>query len=122
MLRLPNLEQDYEAAWQKWEASGDQAAWSVTTADGIADAGMSIVRPAVREVGQPLTRCVVLSNVDVVGPMFVTRSVPPVLRSEEAGRDAEQSSRGRPLLRWWRSRGCRPSDVPPSGEARTQAR
>ncbi len=38
MLRLPDLEQDYEAAWQEWEASGDQAAWSATAADGIADA------------------------------------------------------------------------------------
>ncbi len=38
MLRLPELEQDYEAAWSEWEASGDHAAWSVTTADGIADA------------------------------------------------------------------------------------
>lgn len=38
MLRLPNLEQDYEAAWIEWEASGDHAAWSVTEADGIADA------------------------------------------------------------------------------------
>lgn len=38
MLRLPNLEQDYEAAWQEWEASGDEAAWSVTTADGSPDA------------------------------------------------------------------------------------
>lgn len=37
MLRLPDLEQDYEAAWQEWEASGDQAAWSVTVADGTAD-------------------------------------------------------------------------------------
>ncbi len=37
MLRLPDLEQDYEAAWQEWEASGDQEAWSVTSADGIAD-------------------------------------------------------------------------------------
>ena len=37
MLRLSDLEQDYEAAWQEWETSGDQAAWSVTTADGIAD-------------------------------------------------------------------------------------
>ena len=37
MLRLPDLEQDYEAAWEEWEASGDQAAWSVTSADGIAD-------------------------------------------------------------------------------------
>ena len=38
MLRLPDLEQDYEAAWREWEDSGDHAAWSVTTADGIADA------------------------------------------------------------------------------------
>ena len=38
MLRLPELEQDYEAAWNDWEASGDQAAWSVTSTDGIADA------------------------------------------------------------------------------------
>lgn len=38
MLCLPDLEQDYEAAWQEWEASGDLAAWSVTAADGIADA------------------------------------------------------------------------------------
>lgn len=38
MLRLPDLEQDYQAAWQEWEASDDHAAWSVTAADGIADA------------------------------------------------------------------------------------
>ena len=38
MLRLPDLEQDYEAAWREWEASGDEAAWSVTAADGVADA------------------------------------------------------------------------------------
>ena len=38
MLRLPELEQDYEAAWDEWEASGDQATWSVTSTDGIADA------------------------------------------------------------------------------------
>lgn len=38
MLRLPQLEQDYEAAWQEWEASGDHAAWSVTATDGVADA------------------------------------------------------------------------------------
>ena len=38
MLRLPDLEQDYEAAWNEWEASGDHAAWSVAEADGIADA------------------------------------------------------------------------------------
>jgi Arc/MetJ-type ribon-helix-helix transcriptional regulator len=38
MLRLPELEQDYEAAWNEWQASGDQAAWSVTMADGVADA------------------------------------------------------------------------------------
>lgn len=38
MLRLPELEQDYEVAWQEWEASGDHMAWSVTAADGVADA------------------------------------------------------------------------------------
>lgn len=38
MLRLPDLEQDYESAWREWEASGDQAAWSTTTADGVVDA------------------------------------------------------------------------------------
>nr|WP_231368793.1 ribbon-helix-helix domain-containing protein [Frigoribacterium sp. CG_9.8] len=38
MLRLPKLEADYEAAWNEWEESGDHAAWSVTTSDGIADA------------------------------------------------------------------------------------
>ncbi|MES2093929.1 MAG: ribbon-helix-helix domain-containing protein [Actinomycetota bacterium] len=38
LLRLPELEHDYEAAWNEWEASGDQAAWSVTSTDGIADA------------------------------------------------------------------------------------
>lgn len=38
MLRLPQLEQDYEAAWHEWEASGDDAAWSETAGDGVADA------------------------------------------------------------------------------------
>jgi len=38
MLRLPELEQDYEAAWNEFEVSGDHAAWGMTAADGIADA------------------------------------------------------------------------------------
>ena len=38
MLRLPELKQDYETAWNEWEASGDQAAWDVTAADGVANA------------------------------------------------------------------------------------
>lgn len=38
MLRLPDLEQDYEAAWREWEASGDEGAWHVTLADGTVDA------------------------------------------------------------------------------------
>lgn len=37
MLRLPDLERDYEDAWREWEAAGDQAAWSVTAVDGTAD-------------------------------------------------------------------------------------
>lgn len=36
MLRLPELEADYEAAWDEWEASGDQAVWDATATDGIA--------------------------------------------------------------------------------------
>lgn len=35
MLRLPDLEDDYAAAWEEWEGSGDQPAWSATAADGI---------------------------------------------------------------------------------------
>ncbi|GAB2887460.1 ribbon-helix-helix domain-containing protein [Nocardioides pacificus] len=38
MLRLPDLEQDYEAAWQEWESSGDEAAWGAAAADGVGDA------------------------------------------------------------------------------------
>lgn len=38
LLRLPELERDYEAAWEEWEASGDYQAWDVAVADGIADA------------------------------------------------------------------------------------
>lgn len=38
MLRHPELERDYEAAWDDWEAAGDGAAWEATAADGIADA------------------------------------------------------------------------------------
>lgn len=38
MLRLPDLEQDYDTAWREWEASDDHAAWTATSADGIADA------------------------------------------------------------------------------------
>ena len=35
MLRLPDLEQDYDAAWQEWEASDDGAAWAAVSGDGI---------------------------------------------------------------------------------------
>ena len=38
MLRLPDLEQDYAAEWEEWEASGDHAAWDSTAADGLAHA------------------------------------------------------------------------------------
>lgn len=38
MLRLPELEHDYQAAWDEWEASGDHAAWETTAADGNARA------------------------------------------------------------------------------------
>ncbi len=38
MLRLPELEHDYEAAWTEWESSDDHRAWEATTNDGLADA------------------------------------------------------------------------------------
>ena len=38
LLRHPDLEQDYAAAWDEWESSGEEEAWAVTAADGLADA------------------------------------------------------------------------------------
>ncbi len=37
-LRSAELEDDYAAAWDEWEKSGDQAAWDNTAGDGLADA------------------------------------------------------------------------------------
>ena len=38
LLRNPDLEQDYAAAWEEWEASGAEEVWEATVADGMADA------------------------------------------------------------------------------------
>lgn len=38
LLRLPDLEDDYAAAWEEWESSGDQAAWESVASDGLTDA------------------------------------------------------------------------------------
>ncbi len=38
MLRDPELEDAYAAAWDEWQASGEATAWEVATADGLADA------------------------------------------------------------------------------------
>lgn len=38
LLGQTGLEQDYAAAWQEWEASGDAEAWAVTVNDGLRDA------------------------------------------------------------------------------------
>ncbi len=38
LLRHADLEQDYAAAWQDWESSGERAAWEATVGDGLADA------------------------------------------------------------------------------------
>jgi Arc/MetJ-type ribon-helix-helix transcriptional regulator len=38
LLRQPDLEGDYAAAWAEWAASGEQEAWESTTADGVAGA------------------------------------------------------------------------------------
>jgi Arc/MetJ-type ribon-helix-helix transcriptional regulator len=37
LLRHPYLEDDYAAAWDEWESSGERAAWDAVTADGLAD-------------------------------------------------------------------------------------
>ena len=38
LLRYPDLEADYAAAWDEWQSSGEQAVWETTAADGLADA------------------------------------------------------------------------------------
>lgn len=38
LLRQPQLEEDYAAAWDEWEASGEHAAWEGTAADGLSGA------------------------------------------------------------------------------------
>jgi len=38
LLRHPALEEDYAAAWDEWERSGEREAWEVAGADGLADA------------------------------------------------------------------------------------
>lgn len=38
MLRNPELEDAYAAAWDEWQSSGDASTWAVTTDDGLADA------------------------------------------------------------------------------------
>lgn len=38
LLGDPELEQDYAAAWDEWEASGDAEAWETTSGDGLVDA------------------------------------------------------------------------------------
>jgi len=35
LLRMPDLEDDYAAAWAGWESSGDAAAWEATVDDGL---------------------------------------------------------------------------------------
>jgi Arc/MetJ-type ribon-helix-helix transcriptional regulator len=38
MLRHPDLEEDYAAAWDEWQDGGEAAAWEPTLFDGLADA------------------------------------------------------------------------------------
>jgi Ribbon-helix-helix protein, copG family len=38
LLRLPDLETDYAAAWGDWESSGDNDDWATTSSDGLSDA------------------------------------------------------------------------------------
>lgn len=38
LLGDPHIEEDYAAAWQEWESSGDAGLWEATAADGLSDA------------------------------------------------------------------------------------
>jgi len=38
LLRQAELEHDYAAAWEEWEASGEQSTWDATAGDGVIDA------------------------------------------------------------------------------------
>lgn len=38
LLRYHDLEDDYAAAWDEWESTGERTAWEATTADGLTDA------------------------------------------------------------------------------------
>ncbi|SFT84761.1 Ribbon-helix-helix protein, copG family [Geodermatophilus amargosae] len=38
LLRHPDLEDDYAAAWEEWRASGEEADWQTTVGDGPGDA------------------------------------------------------------------------------------
>lgn len=35
LLRYTDLHQDYEAAWDDWDASGEREAWEGVTGDGL---------------------------------------------------------------------------------------
>lgn len=35
LLRHAGLEEDYAAAWEEWDRSGQREAWEATTGDGV---------------------------------------------------------------------------------------
>jgi putative addiction module CopG family antidote len=37
LLKVAELQADYEAAWKEWSESGEQELWDQTTADGLTD-------------------------------------------------------------------------------------
>lgn len=39
LLRTADLEHEYAAAWEEWDASGAREAWESTTDDGLTEAG-----------------------------------------------------------------------------------
>lgn len=38
LLKQPELEEDYAAAWEEWAESGEHAAWDSTVGDGLTHA------------------------------------------------------------------------------------
>ena len=38
LLKHPDLEDEYAAAWAEWDESGERDAWEITTGDGLTHA------------------------------------------------------------------------------------
>jgi Arc/MetJ-type ribon-helix-helix transcriptional regulator len=56
LLQLSALEDDYAAAFEEWDASGEREAWDSTVGDGLAPATRTPGRAATRGAGRRAAR------------------------------------------------------------------